>query len=165
MTTDHAPVTMRAFGFARYGGPEAASLRTVPRPRPGRGEVLVRVRAAGLNPVDFKTRQGALRTIQRYRLPVVMGNELAGVVEACGEGATRFAPGDRVFARVPKAAMGAFAESAVVPEALLAAMPASLGFEAAELAFDLAQVVLEMVTFGLERAEVDCHFRSSEIAS
>ena len=122
---------MKAFVLTRYGGPEATELREVPRPRPAQGEVLVRVHAAGLYPVDFKTREGKLRVIQRYSLPAVMGNELAGVVEARGKGATLFAEGDRVFARMPKASMGAFADYAVVPENLLAGMPASLDFAAA----------------------------------
>ncbi len=91
----------------------------------------MRVRAAGLNPVDYKTREGMLRVIQRYPLPAVMGNELAGVVEEPGQGVKLFSEGDRVFARMPKSAMGAFAEYAVVPEGLLAKMPASLDFEAA----------------------------------
>lgn len=106
---------MRAFVLTRYGGPETAELQDVPKPEPRRGELLVRIHAAGLNPVDFKTREGKLRVVQRYRLPAVMGNEFAGVVEACGVGITRFKPGERVFARVPKDSMGAFAEFAVVP--------------------------------------------------
>lgn len=122
---------MRALLLTRYGGPDAAELREVPRPDAGPGEVLVRVRAAGLNPVDFKTRQGMLKPVQRYALPAVMGNELAGVVEACGVGVTRFAAGDRVFARMPKDSMGALADHAVVPQDLLAAMPAALDFETA----------------------------------
>lgn len=122
---------MRAFVFTKYGGPEATELREVPRPNPGAGELLIRVRAAGLNPVDFKTRDGMLKIVQRYSLPAVMGNELAGVVEARGEGATRFAEGDRVFARVAKDALGAFADYAVVSESLVAPMPASLDFETA----------------------------------
>lgn len=122
---------MRAFVLTRYGGPEVGELQDVPRPEPGRRDLLVRVHAAGLNPVDFKTREGKLRVVQRYRLPVVMGNEFAGVVEACGEDVTRFAPGDRVFARVPKDRLGAFAEFATVPEDVAAAMPATLDFDAA----------------------------------
>lgn len=105
--------------------------REVPCPDAGPGELLVRVCAAGLNPVDFKTRQGVLKPVQRYRLPAVMGNELAGIVEACGAGVTGFAVGDRVFARMPKGAMGALAEYAVVPQEVLAIMPATLDFEAA----------------------------------
>lgn len=118
--------TMRALVMTRYGGPEVAEMRDMPRPVAGPGEVLVRVHAAGLNPVDFKTREGKLKVIQRYELPVVMGNELAGVVEAVGAGVTGFAPGDRVFARTPKGAMGAFAEYAAVPAAVLAHAPSSI---------------------------------------
>jgi alcohol dehydrogenase len=117
---------MRAFVLTRYGGPEAAELRDVPRPEPAAGEILVRVHAAGLNPVDFKTRAGQLRVIRRYPLPVVMGNELAGTVEACGPGVTRFTAGDRVYARVEKDRLGAFAEYAVVPEGIAAKAPASI---------------------------------------
>jgi len=124
-------MNMRAFVLTGYGGPETMAHRDVPRPRPAPGEVLVRVGAAGLNPVDFKTREGKLKVVQRYALPAVMGNELAGVVEECGEGASLFAEGDRVFARMPKGAMGAFADYAVVPEKFVAKMPASLDFAAA----------------------------------
>ncbi|MGD9922622.1 MAG: NADP-dependent oxidoreductase [Variibacter sp.] len=122
---------MKAFVLTRYGGPEATELREVSRPEPAQGEVLVRVHAAGLNPVDFKTRDGMLRVVQRYSLPTVMGNDFAGVVEKRGDGASLFADGDRVFARMPKGQMGAFAEYAVVPQNLLARMPASLDFETA----------------------------------
>jgi alcohol dehydrogenase len=109
-------------------------LREVPEPTAGDGEVLIRVRAAGLNPVDYKTRDGAVRLVWRYGLPVVMGNELAGVVEGVGTGVTRFAVGDRVFARVDHLKMGAFATYAAVQEDLVGTMPASLGFaEAAGL--------------------------------
>jgi len=122
---------MRALVLTRYGGPEAAELTDVPEPSPGVGELLVRVHAAGLNPVDYKTRSGALKMIHRYRLPIVMGNEFSGVVEAVGPGAGRFAIGDRVFARVDKDRMGAFAEHAVVHEDHAAHMPTSLDFPAA----------------------------------
>ncbi len=123
--------TMQAFVLTRYGGPDAAELREVPRPRAARGEVLVRVQAAGLNPVDYKTREGMLKVVQRYPLPAVMGNELSGVVEALGDGVTSFQPGDRVFARMPKGAMGGLAEYAVVPDKFLAKMPASTDFNTA----------------------------------
>src|ERR1700676_4981536 len=101
---------MRALVLSRYGGPEHTALIDVPRPSPGASELLVQVQAAGLNPVDFKTRAGALKIIRNYPLPIVMGNELSGVVEAVGPGVTRFAKGDRVFARVDR--RGAFAEYA-----------------------------------------------------
>lgn len=118
--------------LTRYGGPEATELRdSVPAPSAGPGEVLVQVRAAGLNPVDFKTREGKLKVIRRYPLPAVMGNEIAGVVESVGSGVTRFSVGDHVYARLDKDNMGGLAELAVVHEAHLAKMPASLTFEAA----------------------------------
>jgi NADPH:quinone reductase-like Zn-dependent oxidoreductase len=77
---------MRAFVLTRYGGPEHTALTDMPRPSPQAGELLGRVHAAGLNPVDFKTRAGALKVIHRYPLPIVMGNELSGVVETVGPG-------------------------------------------------------------------------------
>jgi len=122
---------MRALVLSRYGGPEHTALTDVPQPSPRTGEFLVRVHAAGLNPVDYKTRAGALRVIRKYPLPIVMGNELSGVVEAVGPGVMRFAKGDRIFARVDKDFMGAFAEYAVVHEDHAARMPASLDFPSA----------------------------------
>jgi NADPH:quinone reductase-like Zn-dependent oxidoreductase len=119
---------MRALILSRYGGPEHTALTDFPAPSPRAGEILVRVHAAGLNPVDYKTRAGALRVIRNYRLPIVMGSELSGVVEAIGPGVMRFANGDPVFARVDKDIMGAFAEYAVVHEDHAARIPESMDF-------------------------------------
>jgi NADPH:quinone reductase-like Zn-dependent oxidoreductase len=119
---------MRAFVLTRYGGPDAAELRDVPPLEAGRGEVRIDVKAAGLNPIDFKTREGKLRVIYRYPLPVVLGCELSGVVASVGEGVTRFRVGDEVFARVAKDRLGAFAESACVHEDLVAKKPRTLDF-------------------------------------
>jgi NADPH:quinone reductase-like Zn-dependent oxidoreductase len=115
---------MRALILSRYGGPEHTALTDFPAPSPRAGEILVRVHAAGLNPVDYKTRAGALRVIRNYRLPIVMGSELSGVVEAIGPGVMRFANGDPVFARVDKDIMGA----AVVHEDHAARIPESMDF-------------------------------------
>ncbi len=122
---------MRALVLSRYGGPECTALADVPQPSPQAGEMLVRVHAAGLNPLDFKIRTGGLKIIRNYPLPIVMGNELSGVVDAVGPGVMRFAKGDRVFARVDKDIMGAFAEYAVIHEDHAARMPASLDFPSA----------------------------------
>lgn len=122
---------MRALVLSRYGGPECTALADVPQPSPKAGEMLVQVHAAGLNPLDFKTRSGGLKIIRNYPLPMVMGNELSGVVDAVGPGVRRFAKGDRVFARVDKDSMGAFAEYAVIHEDHAARMPASLDFPSA----------------------------------
>jgi alcohol dehydrogenase len=122
---------MQAFVLKAYGGPELAALVEVPVPEPTARQLLVRVRAAGLNPVDFKTRRGDLRVVQSYRLPIVLGNELAGEVVAYGEQVKRFRIGDRVFARVAKERMGAFAQFAIVEDDHAAVIPASLNFETA----------------------------------
>lgn len=123
-------MSMQALVLTNYGGPEVTELRAVPRPTAGPGELLIQVHAFGLNPVDYKTRQGKLRVIRRYPLPCVMGNELAGIVAEAGS-SQRFRPGDRVMVRVPKETMGAFAEYAVADERLCAAVPASLALDAA----------------------------------
>jgi NADPH:quinone reductase-like Zn-dependent oxidoreductase len=122
---------MRAYVLKHYGGPEGSQLMDVPAPATGPRDILVAVRAAGLNPVDFKFREGKLRAIQRPKLPFVLGNELAGEVIAVGSDVKRFRAGDRVFARVAKDHAGAFAEQACVDEDDAAQMPRDLDFTAA----------------------------------
>ena len=122
---------MRGYVLKHYGGPEGAQLMDVPAPAMRSRDILVDVRAAGLNPVDFKFRQGKLRAILRPKLPFVLGNELAGEVIAVGSDVTRFRVGDRVFARVAKDRAGAFAEQACVDEDHAAPMPQELDFTAA----------------------------------
>ncbi|MGX8010206.1 NADP-dependent oxidoreductase [Mesorhizobium sp. ORM8.1] len=122
---------MRAYVLYRYGGPEGSSLTDAPAPAHGRKDILVEVRAAGLNPVDFKFRQGKLRAIHRPKLPIVLGSEFAGKVIAVGQDVKRFAVGDPVFARVEKNRLGAFAGQAVVGEDNAADMPPNLDFASA----------------------------------
>jgi NADPH:quinone reductase-like Zn-dependent oxidoreductase len=122
---------MRAYVLQHYGGPEGSLLMDVPAPTPRPSDILVDVRAAGLNPVDFKFRRGKLRAILRPKLPFVLGNELAGEVIAIGSDVKRFRVGDRVFARVAKDRAGAFAEQACVNEDDAALMPGNLDFTAA----------------------------------
>ena len=122
---------MRAYVLNHYGGPEGSLLMDVPAPAPRPRDILVEVRAAGLNPVDFKFRQGKLRAILRPKLPFVLGNEFAGEVIAVGSEVKRFGVGDRVFARVAKDRAGAFAEQACVDENDAAHMPRNLDFTAA----------------------------------
>ncbi|MCN0154162.1 NADP-dependent oxidoreductase [Salinispora arenicola] len=125
---------MQAYVQTKYGDPSVMRLMDVPKPTPEHGEVLIRVRAAGLNPVDYHLRQGKMRMIARLKLPRVAGSELAGVVEAVGPGVTNLAVGDRVFTRVDVMKLGAFAPYAVVAADLVAPMPQSLDFtEAAGL--------------------------------
>ncbi|MFY9958745.1 NADP-dependent oxidoreductase [Bradyrhizobium sp.] len=122
---------MRAYVVKHYGGPEGSLLMDVPAPVPRPRDIFVEVRAAGLNPVDFKFRQGKLRAILRPKLPLVLGNEFAGEVIAVGREVKRFRVGDRVFARVAKDRLGAFAEQASVDEDDTAYMPGNLDFTAA----------------------------------
>jgi NADPH:quinone reductase-like Zn-dependent oxidoreductase len=121
---------MRAVVASAPGGPEVLELRDdVPRPSPGPGEVLVRVAAAGVNPVDAKTRagQGAARFLGADAFPWIPGWDLAGTVVAAGFGVARFGVGDRVFGTVgfPRAA-GAYAEYAVAHVSQLSRSPRSL---------------------------------------
>lgn len=116
----------KAYVFTRYGGPETEALVDLERPVPGPGQLLVAVRAAGVNPVDWKQRTGYARPGQRARdLPAVFGNEVAGVVEATGPDVTGFAPGDEVFGN-PVA--GGYAEYALLPVAVTARKPAGVSF-------------------------------------
>lgn len=127
--------TMQAVQVDRIGGPEVLQLVELPRPEPGPTDVLVRIEAAGVNPVDWKTRAGQGVADLLGPPPWILGWDLAGVVEATGAGVTRFNPGDRVFGMpsFPQQA-GAYAEYAVAPSRQLAPIPPSLGtLEAAAL--------------------------------
>ncbi|MDQ0579183.1 NADP-dependent oxidoreductase [Streptomyces rishiriensis] len=117
----------KAYVFTRYGGPETEALVDLERPRPGPGEVLVAVRAAGVNPVDWKQRTGYRRPGEsgERAFPAVLGNEVAGVVEETGEAVTGFAPGDEVFGT---AVAGGYAEYALLAAGITAHKPAELSF-------------------------------------
>ena len=118
--------TMKAIRVHRYGGPEVLSYEEAPRPNPGPGEVLVRIRAAGVNPMDWKAREGRFREALAYRMPFVPGWDVSGVVEAVGPNVTLLAEGDEVYGYPSIVRNGAYAEYAVVPEAELARKPRSL---------------------------------------
>lgn len=123
---------MKAAVIHRYR--ETARIEELARPSPGSGDLLVQVRAASVNPVDFKIRDGKLKTLLRYPMPLVLGNDLSGTVVAVGAGVSSFKPGDEVFARLDKDRIGAFAEFALVRETAAARKPARLShLEAASL--------------------------------
>lgn len=123
---------MQAIRFHRYGGPEALALEDVETPVPGDDQVLVRVRAASVNAVDWHSLRGLpylVRATDGLRRPRDggLGCDVAGVVEAVGAAVTRFKPGDEVFGMTIRS----FAERASVREAGLVAKPANLSFEQA----------------------------------
>jgi NADPH:quinone reductase-like Zn-dependent oxidoreductase len=118
-TTRQRAVLIRA-----YGGASAAEVAEIASPQAGRGEVLVRVRAAGVNGIDWKVREGYVRDAFPLQLPAVLGIELAGVVEAVGPGASRFRVGDRVMGAPGR--LGAYADVVAVDEGNLARTPAGL---------------------------------------
>ena len=115
----------KAFGFKGYGGPEVQGFVDVPKPDPGPGEVLVAVRAAGVNPADWKLRAGTMREVFPLELPAIFGYEVAGVVEAVGPDVEGFAVGDEVFGSVMG---GGYAQYAVVPVQNVARKPAEVSF-------------------------------------
>lgn len=126
--------TMKAARFHDYGGLDAVVVEQAPRPVAGPGEVLVRVHAAGLNPFDLYAFQGYLKDYVTFDLPVVLGRDLSGVVEAVGAGAGRFKVGDAVYGHAHHTKDGSFAEYVAIAEDRLALKPAALSFaEAASL--------------------------------
>ena len=126
--------TMRAAFFRKYGKSDVVEIGDLPRPQVGKKDVLIKVHAASVNPVDFKIRDGQLKPILKLRLPAILGNDLSGVVEEVGSEVTAFAPGDEVFARVDKDRIGTFAEYASVLMRNVARKPTNLSHvEAASL--------------------------------
>ncbi|MFJ7249266.1 NADP-dependent oxidoreductase [Kitasatospora sp. NPDC098652] len=116
----------KAFGFIDYGGPETQEFLDRPVLDPGPGQLAITVRAAGVNPVDWKIRRGFLG--RERQLPAVMGQEASGVVQRIGPGVTGFTPGDEVFGLV---AAGAFAEQTLLRAELSALKPEGIGFDLA----------------------------------
>ena len=114
--------TMKAVQIHSFGGPDVLTYEEIPKPQPGPQEVLVRVRAAGVNPVDWKIREGLLG---ESPLPCVMGVDFSGTVEALGEDAGPYRVGDEVFGRAANAS-GSYAEFAVARVDQIALKPAEL---------------------------------------
>lgn len=140
---------MKAFAIDRYKGD--LTVHEVPDPAPGPGDVVVAIAAASVNPLDLKLRAGSFKAFLPYRMPLILGNDLAGTVVAVGAGVRRFKVGDEVYARPGKDRIGTFAERIAIAEADLAAKPVSLGMtEAAALPL----VALTAWQVLVERAQV-----------
>jgi len=122
---------MKAFVIDRYGKKVALRAAEMPEPELGKGDVLVQIHAAGVNPLDLKIRDGEFKLLLPYRLPLILGNDLAGVVVQVGSAVRKFKPGDEVYARTDDDRIGAFAERIAVKESNLAIKPNDLSMEEA----------------------------------
>lgn len=122
---------MRAAVYDEFGAADRISVRSVEVPEVQEGEVLVRIRAAAVNPVDSAVREGYLNSFIPVSFPAIPGWDMAGVIEERGYSARRFEVGDEVYgyARRPIVQYGTFAEYIVLPESYLALKPKTLSFE------------------------------------
>lgn len=105
---------MKTAYIERYGNNDVVKIGELPKPEVSANDLLVEVKAASVNPVDFKIRDGKLKQVIKFKFPLPLGNDLSGVVVATGAAVTKFKKGDEVFARLDKDRIGAFAEFAVV---------------------------------------------------
>jgi NADPH:quinone reductase-like Zn-dependent oxidoreductase len=122
---------MRAVVARQYGGPEILAVEDVPVPRPGSGQILVRIRAAALNPADLRTLSGVLRELAPLTFPHVPGSDFAGTVAEAGPDAAGFAEGDEVFGTgLPRATAAMAAMLSTPPSLTTGAMAAYAVFEA-----------------------------------
>ncbi|MGK5739988.1 NADP-dependent oxidoreductase [Micromonospora sp. URMC 103] len=139
---------MKAITLNEFGGPEVLRVTEVPLPEPGPGQIRVRVRAAGVNPIDGKIRSGAMRAALRTPLPAVLGVDVAGIVDALGDGVTGVAVGDRVVGWADAPA-GAYAEFALA--STYSRLPDGLDFSAAvalPVAVETATRTLDLLKVG-----------------
>ena len=117
-----------------YGSDQVLRVGDFPAPKTGPSDILVRVHAASVNPVDFKLRDGKLRLLRRYRFPLILGHDCAGEVVQVGEDVTQFKVGDRIFSRPRNGRIGTFAGFIAIDQSEAALMPPNLNYhEAASL--------------------------------
>jgi NADPH:quinone reductase-like Zn-dependent oxidoreductase len=147
---------MKALTYARYGGPEVLELTDLPEPKVPPGWVLLKVRSAAINPVDWKIMAGGLDPLMEVQFPVVPGWDVSGVVEAVGIDVPEWAPGDEVisYARTDWVHGGTMAEYVALPARLLAPKPASVDWDRAA-ALPLAGLTAYQVLGRLEVAAGD----------
>src|SRR5229473_3351064 len=126
-----AQPVMKAAVVYEYGGPEVFKYEDAPRPEPKDDEVLVRVIAAGVNPVDAYVRQGMLSKRGFDKRPMIIGYDIAGVVEKAGAKVTKFKAGDAVYAYLPIMRGGGYAEFAIAKEGEMSLKPKNIDFEKA----------------------------------
>ncbi len=109
--------------YHKYGGPGVMHLESFQLPVPGKREILVRVKAASINPLDWKLRQGFMKIMMGGHFPRAMGLDFSGVIETIGPGVADFAPGDEVMGTAPMNVSGAFAEALITTSNLVIKKP------------------------------------------
>lgn len=119
---------MKTIVAQRYGGPDALDLVERPEPDIGPTDVLIAVRAASLNPLDYKIRKGDVKLVLPLRPPIALGCDVAGVVACVGPRVSRFTPGNEVYARLETMRMGGLAERVAADESVVALKPARASF-------------------------------------
>lgn len=117
---------MKAVRIHAYGGPDVLTYEDVPRPQPADDELLIRIYAAAVNPVDWKVREGYLKEMLGHRLPLIPGWDVSGVVTEIGAQVSRFKVGDEIYSRPDIKRDGAYAEYIVIRESEAAFKPKSL---------------------------------------
>ena len=122
---------MKAFVVDRYGKKSRLRLSELPTPEVGDDDVLVQIHAAGVNLLDSKIKSGEFKLILPYRLPLVLGHDVAGVVVSVGSRVRQFKPGDEVYARADDFRIGTFAEFIAIKEDSLALKPKQLTMQEA----------------------------------
>lgn len=128
----------------------------MPDPKVGRGEILVRVRASSVNPVDWKVRNGSLRFVSGWNPPKVLGADFAGVIEKTGSDVQGCAVGEKVYGMVPAFKGGAYAEKVVARPKEIAPMPANLSFEEAAV-LPLVSLTVYQALFERAKQKPDQH--------
>ena len=145
---------MKSIAICEFGGRDKLQLVDLPVPESGRKEILVRVKAAGVNPVDWKIREGYLKDLFPHEFPVILGWDAAGVVAGVGQDVTRFKEGDEIFAycRKPVVQGGTYAEYTLVEEEHAALKPKNSSYEEAA-SIPLAALTAYQALFDAARLE------------
>lgn len=120
---------MKAACINAYGSDRVLELREFPDPRPGAHDVLVKIHAASVNPIDFKIRDGKLRILRSQQFPLILGHDCAGEIIQLGERVSKFKIGDRVFSRPRNGRIGTFAELIAIDQTEVALMPLNVTYE------------------------------------
>ncbi|TFB13766.1 NADP-dependent oxidoreductase [Filobacillus milosensis] len=122
---------MKAIVIDQYGGQDVLTEKEVEKPTPDKGQVIVKLHATSINPIDWKLREGYLKEMVPFDFPIILGWDAAGVIDEVGENVKDYKVGDKVFARPELTNRGTYAEFTAVDSHLLAKIPENISFEEA----------------------------------